>query len=98
MRGTGAKGQPPPNKQTTNPPPAKPPNHHYPSQSIIPIPPIPVQKTTKQPTNNPLPPVGEGQGEGDRGQRAAPTNQTTNNNPLSPKPLQNLPIRPLREA
>ncbi len=43
-----------PNNQTTNKPnPTTPPNRHHPSQSIIPIPPIPVQKPTNQPHTPP---------------------------------------------
>ena len=56
MRGTGAKGRGLPTKQPTNPPTFTPPNRHHPSQSIIPIPPIPVQKPTNQPTNPTLHP------------------------------------------
>ena len=40
-----------PPKRPHTPPTFTPPNRHHPSQSIIPIPPIPVQKPTKQPTN-----------------------------------------------
>ena len=70
-----------PYQTNNNPTPAyttKPPNH--PSQSIIPIPPIPVQKPTKQPTNPPP--------------TTPPNHQTTHHSPSfqsRPSRFKNLP-------